>query len=305
MKVGLLDFGKKGFPNLALMKLSAYHKSLGDEVGLLDRIVFKPDRVYVSVPFSWNLQNALGIKLLYPEIDFRYGGSGYSFDTLPDVIEHILPDYGLYPIDFSMGFTSRGCVRKCEFCIVPSKEGFIHDHAPLTEFLNPYHRKVMLLDNNLLATPSYRNTLLQIRDLWLKVDFNQGLDIRLVNRENAALLADIRYYGYPDWSRRTLRFAFDNMRDKPLIERGIQYLLEAGIKASHLFFYILAGFDSTVEEDVARVELIKSYGSVPFIMKYNRKTTKHLNKLAKWVNHIPYYQVYSFGEFNPLIRRQQ
>ena len=297
MNIGLLAFGKRNFPNLALMKLSAYHKNKDDKVELFDRLTMRPDKIYISVPFTWNLHNALAFKTLYPDIEICYGGSAYSYECLSDEVEHMKPDYDLYPADFSMGFTSRGCLRRCKFCIVPQKEGHIRDHAHLGEFLDDRFNKLILLDNNLLAAPSSSATLKAIRQRGLSVDFNQGLDIRLITEENAHLIVDVDYRGYPHWSR-TLRFSFDNPANLKDVERGIKLLLDAGISARHLFFYILAGYNTTISQDVERVEFIAEYGARPFIMKYNRISSPELNKLAKWVNHIPYYQVVKFADFD-------
>ena len=174
---------KKGFPNLSLMKLSAWYKKEGWSVDLIKGLPMAPplhlyDKSYISVIFFQNKERALDYAMILPNCEV--GGSGYDLTkTLPDEIEHIMPDYSLYDIDYSIGFTSRGCIRNCGFCVVPKKEGEIRDNAPITEFLA--HDKVMLLDNNFLASPRCKNNLdfLIINDL--KVNFNQGLDLSLIH----------------------------------------------------------------------------------------------------------------------------
>lgn len=274
-KVLLLDIDSK-IPNLALMKLSAWHKKQGDQIFL--NTCTDPDLIYLSCIFTWNR----GKTLFYPEA--KIGGTGVSLTTeLPYEIEHIMPDYSLYHSTYSMGWTSRGCIRQCAFCVVPKKEGFIRDHAPLSEFLHPDHEKVMLLDNNLLASPRVKENLKELADRELKVCFNQGLDIRLVTDEIAGLLSAIRYYSL-SFKERRLYFAFDHPSLERVVVRGIERLLAAGIKARHLMFYILTGFDTTFDEDLHRAELIQSLGCDPFIMKYNNQQDPQLNSLARWSN---------------------
>ena len=206
---------KKGFPNLALMKLSAWYKREGWHVDLIQGLPDAPplhlyDKTYISVIFFQNKEKALDYALMMPNSEI--GGSGYDLTkTLPDEIEHIKPDYSLYDLDFSMGFTSRGCIRKCGFCIVPKKEGSIKHHAFVQEFHNLGHTNVMLLDNNFLASPNWKYNLGYINDLGLKVNFNQGLDIRLLDKDKAALLASTKYYSW-NFKTRSLHFAFDDPR---------------------------------------------------------------------------------------------
>ncbi|GAH52847.1 unnamed protein product, partial [marine sediment metagenome] len=199
-KVSLVDLDvtskRRPFPNLALMKLSAYHKSKGDEV-YLNFPLIQPDITYASCVFTWNGRRRDGLP---PEAII--GGSGVDLKAeLPPEVEHIMPDYSLYPnVDFSMGFTSRGCIRKCPWCIVPEKEGQIKPWARIYEFWDRRHTKITLLDNNLLAAPNWRQTMEDLIAEGLKVDFNQGLDIRLLNEENLDYLKRVK--------ASELRFAF-------------------------------------------------------------------------------------------------
>lgn len=280
---------KEGFANLALMKISAWHKKQGNEVFLQKGLSYplEPfDHIYVSCIF---FQNAESAHNLIKSLDnVSYGGSGFLNDSDPppdlkEEIEHILPDYDLYNTESSMGFTSRGCIRKCKWCVVLEKEGSIRDNAPISEFLDPRHDKVILLDNNFQASPRWRENLDFIKDRDLKVNFNQGLDIRLVDREFAEALASVKYYDWRFKSRR-LHFAFDDLRYEKKLDKGIKILNDAGIQNHRLMFYILVGFNSTFEEDLYRTNKIMDLGALPYIMIYNKRKDPDLNDLARWIN---------------------
>lgn len=281
-KVLLVDAdSKKGFPNLALMKVSAWYKNEGWEVDLIKGLPLAPplhlyDKSYISVVFFQNRDRALEYGLMLPNCEI--GGSGHDLKkTLPDEIEHIMPDYSLYDLNFSMGFTSRGCIRNCGFCIVPKKEGRIRNHAPITEFLA--HDKLMLLDNNFLASPRCKNNLDFLIINKIKVNFNQGLDIRLIDEELAALLASTKYYSW-NFKIRALYFAFDDMRYEKEVWCGIDHLERAGIKLSHLMFYVLIGYNTTEKEDLHRIYSLKDRGVKPFVMPFNQCK----NRLTRFVN---------------------
>lgn len=282
MKVLLVDVDSK-MPNLALMKLSAWHKRKGDTV-YLNRCC-NPDKVYISCIFSKNRTKALGIAKMF-NCPVKIGGSGVQIQTqLPEEIEHIImPDYSLYGIRYSMGFTSRGCNRKCPWCIVPEKEGKIKNHAPIDEFYVPCWRKLRLLDNNFLMSPKWYDNLREIIIRKIRVDFNQGLDIRLVDQENAKMLAKCNYSD-TRFKRRRLRFSFDLPGMENEVIEGINCLVRAGIKPQHLFFYMLCGYNTTAEEDYHRFELLNNLGVLPFIQIYNnRRDDQRLRDFARWVN---------------------
>jgi len=314
MKVLLIQADGK-MPNLALMKISAWHKKMGDKVYLkrgLDPTLplecSNPDIVYISVIFSWNKKKALTLADMLKKkgIKVLIGGYAISNDKLPYEIEHIMPDYDLYGIDYSMGYTSRGCIRKCPWCIVWRKEGYIREHAELKEFLHPRHRKVILLDNNLLAAPNGRKVLIELIARRLMVNFNQGLDIRLVNRENAKLLSKIRYY---DWrfKNRTLHFAFDLPETENEVLRGIKILEEAGIPRDHLMFYVLVGYNTSYKEDMHRINLLIKEGVKPYVMPYNDRHDSYYPHLERWVNHLVYefvpWEKYDHGNSQAIIHQ--
>jgi len=306
--IGLVDLAKTRFPNLALMKICACHRSLGDRTFLVEGDdLLKFDKVYVSCVFTENRWRAEGIKSLHPNVEI--GGSGISLSSsLPNEVEHLMPDYSLYKLRYSMGFTSRGCIRKCPWCIVPEKEGWIKEWAPIQEFLAPYHSKLMLLDNNFLASPKCIEKLewLAKRRRFLKVSFNQGLDIRLIDDERAELLSKIKYYD-SDFNQRRLYFAWDDLRYEKQVLRGIETLLSHNIPPRHLRFYMLVGFNVTPEEynwtyfknhDYYRFNRLVSLGVEPYIMVYNdRRDIPILRYFARWVNrHL--YTAWSFEEYD-------
>ena len=229
---------RRVFPNLALMKLSAYHRAKGDEI-FFNFPLAQADRLYISCVFTWNVKKAYG---LLPNVAIM-GGSGFSFHSqLPPEIEHIMPDYSLYGINFSMGFTSRGCPRHCPWCIVPEKEGDIKPWASIYEFWYRRHQKIVLLDNNLLASPNWRTTMDDLIAEGLEVDFNQGLDIRRVNDEVAYYLERV--------GTKKLRFAFDDIGYESLVRKGIELLIKQGIPSRKLSFYVLVGFNNDYKEAI-------------------------------------------------------
>ncbi len=260
MQVLLMDLDiikrRRPFPNLALMKLSAYHKARGDEV-FLNFPLQRSDITYASCVFTWHEKRRASV----PD-GASVGGSGLDLKAdLPSEVEHIMPDYSLYRgVDFSLGFTSRGCVRTCPWCIVPVKEGQIEPWALIGEFWDRRHRKITLLDNNLLAAPNWRLTLEDLIAEGLEVDFNQGLDIRLVDEEIAGYLKRVK--------ARKLRFSFDDINYEAAVRRGIKLLLANGLGPRKLSFYFLYGFPTIEQECVERVKILASYNVEIYPMAY-------------------------------------
>lgn len=252
---------RRPFPNLALMKLSAYHKAQGDEVWL-NFALCQPDIIYASCVFTWNAKGKIGL----PK-GTLIGGAGLDLDKkLPFEVEHIMPDYSLYPnVKFSLGFTSRGCPRQCPWCIVPKKEGAISATARLYEFWDRKHRKVILLDNNLLASLNWQTQMEDLLAENLEVDFNQGLDIRLVNEDNVRYLKRVK--------TKQLRFAFDDIGYEKAVRKGIILLLENGISERKLSFYVLTGFNSD-NTAIERMEILRSYNVDVYPMIYKGKDGK-------------------------------
>lgn len=252
MKVSLIDFDmtyqkrRRSFPNLALMKLSAWHKKQGDDVSLNFPLDI-PDKIYASCVFPWHKP-----KELSPLV--QYGGSGlkdYSI-KLPYETEHIMPDYDLYPdTDWSMGYTSRGCIRHCQFCKVREKEGLLQVWAEPAEFYDPRFDKIVLLDNNILPAENCIDTFKWLIKKRLLTDFNQGLDIRCLDDEKVFYLSQIRVKQY--------RFAFDSLSYEKQVRAGIDLMLKGGIAKRKLSFYVLVGFDKD-DGAIERMKLLQSYG---------------------------------------------
>lgn len=294
MKVGLFDVNSK-YHNLALMKLSRAFKENGDEVEFYNPLFYGTyDRVFCSKIFTRVCKNDG-----YITPDMICGGSGFLSFTRPgrfkrklsEAVEHLKPDYNLYNLEYSLGFTTRGCIRNCGFCIVREKEGYIREHAEVEEFLNPRSNIVVLLDNNFLALPSHIEKLQKYIDKEWIMDFNQGLDIRLVNRENVGLINKVRHL-------KQIRFAWDLMNYEKEAKEGLKILFEAGIKPHRIMVYILCGYNTSFEEDVYRFEELINLGVDPFIMLYENGN-KNLRGFARWVNR----RIYKICEWKDYDRR--
>ena len=258
MRVGLFSGEGRAIPNLALMKLSAHYKAKGAEVWLDFPLGAPYDVAFGSCIFTWNA----GRLRDYARICGDTGGSGVDLaKELPAEIEHATPDYALYGIDYALGFTSRGCVRRCGFCVVPEKEGRVRDHAEIREFWTG-QKLVRLLDANFLAAPSWRARLAEARALGIALDLNQGLDIRLVTDDVARELAQTRT------PKRGLTFSLDSMAYSDAFERGMAALTRAGLSMSAVGVYVLLGYREDRRTELERVKLAGADGRYIFPMRY-------------------------------------
>ena len=292
MNIGLIDVDSHNFPNLPLMKISAYHKAKGDHVEWYDPMFSGHlDKVNVAKVFSFT-----------PDYEYHidadevvYGGSGYCISLvngkevvdkskdkdLPSEIEHIYPDYSLYGItDTAYGFLSRGCPRGCNFCHVEAKEGRrSYKVADLNEFWNG-QKNIVLCDPNILACREWKDLLQQLIDSKAWVDFNQGLDIRLMTEEKAEMLKQIK--------TKELHFAWDRYQDKDKILPKFKMFKDiTGIRERDLVVYVLCNFDTTLEQDLERIYTLREMGYWAYVMLYDKDHIPKghiLRKLQRWVN---------------------
>lgn len=279
MKIALVDVDGHNFPNLALMKLAAWHKAAGDSVEWYSPLFSSPDRIYASKVFSFS-----------PDADFSAGdpepvrgGTGYDATVkLPDEIEATAPDYSIYPqFREAYGFLTRGCIRSCPWCIVPSKEGAIRVAGDV-EQIAAGRREVVLMDNNFLAAPAafVAEQLEKAARLGLKIDFNQGLDARLVTPENARLLAACKWIKY-------VRFSCDTAKMVCVLKDAVGMIRSAGYRGD-IFVYVLAqNVEKTHDRIIRLCEIDRRI--IPFCQPYrdfekNAEPSEDLRKLARWCN---------------------
>lgn len=340
LKIGIVDadlIGRKKhrFPNLACEKISGYHKSKGDEVRLLLDYIFPDDLdlIYVSKVFTDTEVPA------FPKNDKRIkiGGTGFFFDKAPDLpceIEHHMPDYNLYNewieeevhraeadairngknfnkkafmlqfkeyTDYSIGFITRGCFRKCKFC-VNQKYDKVFLHSALSEFFDPSRRKICLLDDNFFGFPQWEPALQELIGTGRPFKFKQGLDERLLTDKKCKMLFNSNYDG-------DMTFAFDNISDYDIIHQKLK-LIRKHAPTKSIKFYVLVGFESTDATDIQnafkRIELLMRYKCLPYVMRYQDKNktpwkdSKYKGmyvSLARWGNQPSIFKKMSFRQF--------
>jgi hypothetical protein len=298
LKIGLIDVDGHNYPNLPLMKLSAWHKSKGDKVEWYDPflgLMEEYDKVYMSKVFSFTPDYD---RPIYAK-EIEKGGSGYCIETvdgkevfhternknLPDEIEHIYPDYTIYSEqtkDTAYGFLTRGCPRECNFCIVKDKEGLCsHKVADLSEFWNG-QKNIVLCDPNILACKDWKDLLQQLINSKAKVDFNQGLDIRMMNEQKAEMLNQIPI--------KAIHFAWDRYEDKDLILPKFKiFRNKSKVRARDLQVYVLVGDREKriTEQDLYRIYWLRDNGYAPYVMiydKYDLPKSHELKQLQRYVN---------------------
>lgn len=317
MKIGLIDVDRHNFPNIALMKISSWHKSHGDTVEWYTPFEHY-QIVYVAKVFSFtdDWREPINSDIVI------YGGTGYNIQlqngkeqyhtlpsrfnifaqnekyvvdmpmpidgrpafwiNLPFEMEHIMPDYSIYPMytkDTAYGFLTRGCPRGCSFCHVASKEGRkSHKVADLSEFWNG-QKNIVLCDPNILACKDWKYLLQQLIDSKAWVDFNQGLDIRLMTEEKAEMLSRIKI--------KEIHFAWDRYEDKELVVPRFELYAKYGklVHRHNAIVYVLVNYDTTIEQDLERIYTLRELGYWAYVMVYDKEHAAPTYKdLARWVN---------------------
>ena len=293
-KMGLIDVDGHNFPSIPLMKLSAWHKRQGDAVEWYEPLFSdRKDIVYMSKVFSFT-----------PDYEYHInaekiikGGTGYAIRNengkevyakakdkeLSPEIEHIYPDYSLYPElckDTAFGFLTRGCPRGCEFCHVGCKEGRrSRKVANLREFWNG-QKNIVICDPNLIACPEWRELLEQLIDSKAKVNINQGIDIRIMTPEKAEIIKRLRVD--------TVHFAWDRYEDKKEIIpkfKEFKEITKWGARKTSVF--VLTNFNTSIEQDLERIYTLRDLDYDPYVMIYNKENTRpgdEIRRIQRWVN---------------------
>lgn len=341
LKIGIIDADLVGrdkhrFPNLVCEKISAYWKEQGAKVELLTSYnnFCRFDHVYISKVFT-----DTPIPKRFDHIEklpsnVHIGGTGFYFDkapNLPEEIEHHKPDYHLYDewinesieeaqekernqfnekkfkkqfkeyLDYSIGFLTRGCFRKCGFC-VNQKYNSVLEHSPLKEFYDENRKKICLLDDNFFGCPNWKEMLEELIATGKKFKFKQGLDERLLSDEKCYMLFGSKYDG-------DLTFAFDKISDYDIIHEKLKLIAKYKGKKS-VKFYVLVGYDSVdatdIENAFKRIELLLRYGCLPYIMRFQNqsitpwKDSKYRGlyiAIARWCNQPNIIKKMSFRQF--------
>lgn len=304
MKIRLTQIDGK-LPNLALMKLSHYHKSIGDDVYFTNKIhkeMFEPnyDLVYGSSIFKFSEKARNLLKKDFP-LAFIGGTGTDKTTTVEELIgepEYENYDYDIYP-DFkhSIGFTQRGCRLKCKFCVVPTKEGKnVNSNSIYNIWRKGTEKKLHLLDNDFFGQPNWQNVAKEIIDGDFKICLNQGINVRLINEEACEYLSNIKYYD-DQFKTRRLYTAWDNFKDEKVFFKGVDMLEKAGIPPSHLMVYMLIGFDPTETWDriFTRFNKMIDRNIKPYPMVYD-KNNSELKKFQRWVIRR-YYQFVKWEDY--------
>ena len=297
MKIAIYDVDSK-IPNLALMKLSAWHKAQGDDVEHYMPLFREDyDKIYASKIFNFSDSS-----MLNPE-RMEIGGTGWDLKkNLPDEIENLIPDYSIYRYPPNIGFTQRGCRLRCSFCVVPEKEGKPYGVNTIEEIWTQRGSDfLILLDNDFFGNPDWLDRAEEILDLKLRINFNQGLNIRNIKEDQAEILSKINFSNISG-AFSQVHFAWDDPRHEKLIHKGLKTCFEAGIKPYRMAFYVLIGYHSTPEEDLHRVEVLRGYDVDPFVMPYN-KEDPYQRKFARWVNHKAIFNTVPWKDYRDAVRK--
>jgi|TARA_Y100000310_G_C20525396_1_gene735741 hypothetical protein len=295
-RVALYDVDS-AIPNLALMKLARHHKERGDEVGWFHPLWASTyDRIYASKVFDFSDGVLLDSECM------EIGGTGWDLKSeLPPEIERLQPDYSLYGYPHSIGFTMRGCRFACKFCVVPEKEGRPQPNNTIGEIWAQRDSDfIVLLDNDFFGNPEWGERIAEIREHDLRVNFSQGLNIRIITEGQAAALASVRFSNI-HCTKKQVHFAWDRCRDARLIRRGFERCVAAGIRPAQMAFYVLIGFDTTHEENLERVTTLAEWGCDPYAMPYDR-SDPYQKAFARWVNHKAIFKTVPWDDYRASIK---
>lgn len=288
MNIGLIDVDGHNFPNLALMKIAAWYKSKGDTVKWYDPIFDRPDRVYASKVFTFTPD----YNGTWPECEIIRGGTGYDIKSkLPAGIEICQPDYSLYPrFDFALGFLTRGCIRNCRWCIVPEKEGYIAPYMGIERIATK--KKVVLLDNNVLAHPHGIKQIEKIAGMDIRIDFNQGLDARLITPDIAKLLCDCKWMRY-------IRISCDTLAMLEPVETAVANIRKFRPR-QEIFCYLLVRDIPealTIARRLRRMNVYVHAQSYRDFSGEDKRTQEQVN-FCVWVNRKQIFKTSEFENFN-------
>ena len=278
MKIGLIDVDSHNFPNLALMKISAYHKLNGDDVSMYMSL-FDYDKIYMSKVFTFTKD----IKIKH-DCTIEKGGTGYDLQKkLPEEIDNIYPDYSLYDItDTAYGYLTRGCPRGCNFCIVSEKEGNKTKQLyKLSQFWNG-QKNIKLLDPNITASINCIELFNELAETKAYIDFTQGLDLRLLTENKVEAIKNIKV--------KRIHFAWDKFEDEKIIIENLKMFMNiTGYNRSKITVYVLTNFNTTFEQDLHRVYVLRDMNVIPYVMVYEKDNADQKYKDLQVYTNSHYY----------------
>lgn len=272
MNIGLLDIDGHNYPNLALMKISAWHKAQGDHVEFATMFEHY-DKLYKSKVFTFSPDN----EYCYNTDEIIRGGTGYDIQSiLPDEIDRMHPDYSLYNCEHAYGFLTRGCIRKCPWCFVPEKEGYIRPYMDIEEIIGLY-KSAVLMDNNVLASDYGINQIEKIIKMGIRIDFNQGLDARLITDDIAKMLKCVKWLD-------GIRLACDTILSIEPVHGAIESLRWANYHG-RISVYVLV---DDLADAIKRIRFLKGMHVDPFAQAYRNKEgnepSREQKDFCRWVN---------------------